>query len=970
MTAGIPEARQTSETALDLRDPAQPGVVLFDADRQDQSTDSAPSSSAGTGGGSRRRHGFRHLLRKSASKLMSMLRIRGSAIEQRAPRQCEPKAKRNGHDVPALDFTSVSCSPVPRIQDYLQYHDGPSSVPHSQRRIRKYSTQYCSRDIVQPVDFTALSRERRTPLRRSQSTPGLTHRLSTKLSMTFGNPTVVHRANLRRRPSIRNFSIQSPLNASCVLEKLGDNALDDSDPSTPGDSASSPVSQSTNPTSDGIHNSSSPFKQGPCGDNESSKKPGLLTASSHENGTWQTAKLPPVPAPSIVTVEAATSAKVFFETYFNSLFTGETGRDQRQRELEEKIDCLPLTSEERALIREAWYRQESDYLRQERVMKSRSNSRNIADTVSLAGFEVIKVLGKGSFGVVRLVREKSSANGHTTHPIGSKLPSRDNQAPPRLSTIDVLKSAVDGTRSSRRDLSKMKKNVYAMKVIRKSEMLRNCQEGHLRAERDFLVASRNSQWIISLYASFQDAHNLYLIMDFMIGGDFLALLIRKNILSEEVTRWYVAEMILCVEEAHRLRWIHRDIKPENFLISESGHLKISDFGLAFDGHWSHDQTYFNNHRQSLLSKLNIKVEGDAKDQEDALEAAKKDPSKATEQAVREVRGPGPDEDVLQWRNRKERRKLARSVVGTSQYMAPEVVRGELYDGRCDWWSIGVILYECLYGYTPFAAETRHDTKIRIVNHHETLHFPMMRSTDRLVSVEAIDLVRRILQEKEYRLCSKKYMLNDYVHSKRLPGELLNQPADKYSKNYQGYYVYPDDATDIKKHPFFRKIRWDELHYRKPPFVPKVNNWEDTRYFDDEEPISDINDGSTIEGSANEGSESPKDASLLASSVNRKAQRQSNNIATVNGINGVVRDVPDEEAASLQTNNSKLLRKKKEKRPRDKILRDAKHSKVALNMRKKSAFLGYHYRRPKDVSSLLDVDRGRPLIGNMDGVGHR
>lgn len=237
-----------------------------------------------------------------------------------------------------------------------------------------------------------------------------------------------------------------------------------------------------------------------------------------------------------------------------------------------------------------------------------------------------------------------------------------------------------------------------MKVIRKSDMLRNSQEGHLRAERDFLVASEKSRWIVPLIASFQDTHNLYLVMDYMVGGDFLGLLIRKNILSEDVTRWYVAEMILCVEEAHRLQWIHRDVKPDNFLISASGHLKISDFGLAFDGHWAHDQAYFNNHRHSLLKKLGITIEGDAQDREEAKAAANTPPATPPRQAndnEDEVKGPAPHEGLLQWRNRKEKRKLAKSVVGTSQYMAPEVIRGELYDGRCDWWSIGIILYEVL-----------------------------------------------------------------------------------------------------------------------------------------------------------------------------------------------------------------------------------------------------------------------------------
>ena len=204
--------------------------------------------------------------------------------------------------------------------------------------------------------------------------------------------------------------------------------------------------------------------------------------------------------------------------------------------------------------------------------------------------------------------------------------------------------------------------------------------------------------VVPLIASFQDSSNLYLVMDYMPGGDFLGLLIRDNILTEPVTKWYIAEMILCIEEAHALRWIHRDVKPDNFLISASGHLKISDFGLAFDGHWSHDQAYYNNHRYSLLTKLGINVDGDSIDKKEGR-------SVAAAMKIAHVMMGGKErheintsagsecESILNWRNRYGNRTLARSVVGTSQYMAPEVVRGELYDARCDWWSVAVILYE-------------------------------------------------------------------------------------------------------------------------------------------------------------------------------------------------------------------------------------------------------------------------------------
>jgi protein-serine/threonine kinase len=162
-------------------------------------------------------------------------------------------------------------------------------------------------------------------------------------------------------------------------------------------------------------------------------------------------------------------------------------------------------------------------------------------------------------------------------------------------------------------------------------------------------------------------------------------------------------MILCIEEAHRMNWIHRDIKPDNFLITASGHLKISDFGLAFDGHWTHNQNYYNEQRYSLLRDLGLQVQGDTLDIEEEKERTLarrtmdliNGPS--TARGIHGARPDGANGPIIDWLNRTQKRQFAKSVVGTSQYMAPEVIRGENYDGRCDWWSIGIILYEvCIW----------------------------------------------------------------------------------------------------------------------------------------------------------------------------------------------------------------------------------------------------------------------------------
>lgn len=387
----------------------------------------------------------------------------------------------------------------------------------------------------------------------------------------------------------------------------------------------------------------------------------------------------------------------------------------------------------------------------------------------------------------------------------------------------------------------------------------------------------HSRRVVPLVASFQDAVNLYLVMEYMPGGDFLGLLIRENILTEPVARFYAAEMVLCIEEAHSLRCIHRDVKPDNFLVAASGHLMISDFGLAFDGNWSHDTAYYHTHRYSLLHRLGVaaKVEGDAQDRaKGALGNSRWNQGLAT--AMRRHERPPPvivgpcgftsssegssirraenkgggesdQEPLLNWRNRHSIRAAAQSCVGTSQYMAPEVIREGDYDARCDWWSFGVILYECLYGHTPFlSAESsggRQATKRNILNHRHTFAFPPRPA----VSRRAMDLMASLICDQDSRLCDKRYRRgngNDNGPGNG-KGPAIHRAwvGDAGARVLAGgrsrmRAVYPYDAGEIKNHKWFRNIPWNHLHSLPPPFIPKITDPEDTHYFDDEESISD------------------------------------------------------------------------------------------------------------------------------------
>nr|POE51147.1 serine/threonine-protein kinase cbk1 [Quercus suber] len=446
-------------------------------------------------------------------------------------------------------------------------------------------------------------------------------------------------------------------------------------------------------------------------------------------------------------------------------------------------------------------------------------------------------------------------------------------------------------------------------------------------------------------------------------------------------------MILCIEEAHSMKWIHRDVKPDNFLISPSGHLKISDFGLAFDGHWSHSQAYFSDHRQSLLEKLGININGDEQDISDDAEATFGEPHDAHLRSRK--RRPETDDNVrreglLHWRNRHERRNFARSVVGTSQYMAPEVIMGQQYDGRCDWWSIGVILYECLYGRTPFYCENRQKTKESICQHRSTLNFPRHDRCSRPSSESprilpppsetVVDLLQSILTDKEIRLSSRQYRLPEARISRR-----LSTSSSCVATSVMLKYVHANSAEEIKAHPFFAKIPWSQLHLMEPPFVPRVKeNQSITKYFEDEKDIvTDVSSAYlSIKGRLE--LESEKDELYLQAALgseyyvrwkkdlleaekvqlgleecsDSEIQRIKEHFGNTYESWKTERIVQVQEEQALAGPDEKMnlqrpLRKEK-RRPRDKVLRDPNVAKTVLDLRKKRAFLGYTYRRPKEM----------------------
>jgi serine/threonine protein kinase len=148
--------------------------------------------------------------------------------------------------------------------------------------------------------------------------------------------------------------------------------------------------------------------------------------------------------------------------------------------------------------------------------------------------------------------------------------------------------------------------LYAMKQLQKSDIFTKNQAAHVKAERDILVVA-NSEWVVKLYYSFQDDENLYMVMDYVPGGDLMNLLIKFGVFDEKLARFYIGELTCAIESVHALGFIHRDIKPDNILIDRNGHIKLTDFGLCTGFHWTHkSENYMNgkiNHTNILYKYI-------------------------------------------------------------------------------------------------------------------------------------------------------------------------------------------------------------------------------------------------------------------------------------------------------------------------------------------------------------------------------
>ncbi|KAG7810550.1 hypothetical protein KL921_003045 [Ogataea angusta] len=302
---------------------------------------------------------------------------------------------------------------------------------------------------------------------------------------------------------------------------------------------------------------------------------------------------------------------------------------------------------------------------------------NVNTKVSVSDFTPLKVLGQGAYGKVLLVK-----NRHTGR-------------------------------------------LFAQKELKKASIMVNSKTYERTfSERTILASISSHQNIVKLFYALHDDQKLYLILEYIPGGELFQHLAQRRFLDEKSASFYVAQMALALRHLHEMGAVYRDLKPENCLLDKDGYLVLTDFGLA---------------KQPL------------------------------------------DKSSENWCN---------SIIGTPEYCSPEVVRGDEYGVKTDWWSLGCVMFDLLTGSPPFTG-----------NNHKTI-------------------IDRILKQKP------KYPFYLTSDAKDLLAKLLN-------KNPQKRLDVDLEWPKFTNHRFFRYFKWQDLCDRKvpAPIIPTITDPEKAENFD-------------------------------------------------------------------------------------------------------------------------------------------
>ncbi|KAH3667068.1 hypothetical protein WICMUC_005415 [Wickerhamomyces mucosus] len=278
--------------------------------------------------------------------------------------------------------------------------------------------------------------------------------------------------------------------------------------------------------------------------------------------------------------------------------------------------------------------------------------------------------------------------------------------------------------------------LYAMKVLSKKEMIERNKIKRALAEQEILATS-NHPFIVTLYHSFQSEDYLYLCMEYCMGGEFFrALQTRKSkCIPEDDAKFYASEVTAALEYLHLMGFIYRDLKPENILLHQSGHIMLSDFDLS-----KQTESIKNPSMSAINSSNKHSMTLDTKICIDGFRT--------------------------------------NSFVGTEEYIAPEVIRGKGHTVAVDWWTLGILIFEMLFGTTPFKGANRNQTFSNILK--SDVHFPDSQA----ISSNCKSLIKKLLIKDENKRLGSKF-----------------------------------GASDIKNHPFFKNVQWALLRNQNPPMIP-------------------------------------------------------------------------------------------------------------------------------------------------------
>lgn len=403
---------------------------------------------------------------------------------------------------------------------------------------------------------------------------------------------------------------------------------------------------------------------------------------------------------------------------------------------------------------------------------------------SIKDFEIIKPISKGAFGSVFLAKKKVTGD------------------------------------------------YYAIKVLKKADMIAKNQITNVKAERMILMKQAESPFVAKLYFTFQSKDNLYLVMEYLNGGDCAALIKSLGSLPEEWTRQYIAEVVLGLEYLHQRGIVHRDLKPDNLLIDQHGHLKLTDFGLSRigllgrqtrEGHLGlRPRARYDSRSRppsldsGLISSPMLSSDGGGSYFVQGPQAGNRAVAPPYQSLADDISESSGSESVSNYYSRRSKAGESplqsfaselttdlrsysgghtppgeQKFVGTPDYLAPETIlglRGD--DAAVDWWALGVITYEFLYGIPPFHAETPEKVFENILSGHVEWHEEWIDFSD-----AAKDFMQRLMD---------------------------TDPVTRLGA---------DGADEVKSHPFFEGIEWDKVTSAEAAFIPQVTDPESTDYFD-------------------------------------------------------------------------------------------------------------------------------------------